>query len=110
MAQVEDIKVLNIDEVAYDVDKMSDTVKEMVNIFNKWNQKEADVTEEMNEAVADYQDQIMLLRAGKNDISRGIILQVRKELEEAENTEEGSEGENVETPDDSATDPDVTVQ
>ena len=73
MAKVEDIKVLNIDEVPYAVDAMSDEVKAMVEVFNSWNQREADVREELS-----------MVMAAKNDLSRRIILQVRQEKEAAE--------------------------
>ena len=80
MAKVEDVKVLNIDDVPYAVDSMSDEVQQMVAIFNEWNQQEADV-----------RNQLALVQAAKNDLSRRIILQVRKEKEEAE----AEAGENV---------------
>jgi hypothetical protein len=82
MPKVEDIKVLNIDGVPYAVDGMSDDVKRMVDLFNEWSQKEVDVRSEL-----------AMVQAAKNDLSRNIILQVRKEKEEAEaaETAEGAE-------------------
>lgn len=80
MPQVEDIKVLNIDNVPYAVDGMSDEVKAMVDVFNGWSRKEAEAL-----------DELTLVRAAKNDLSRQIILQVRKEKEEAEAAEAGEE-------------------
>ena len=78
--QVEDVKVLNIDGTPYAVDAMSDEVQAMVDVFNGWNQKEADV-----------RDELAMIQAAKNDISRRIILQVRQEKEEAEGAvEEGT--------------------
>ena len=80
MAQVEDVKVLNIDGTPYAVDAMSEEVQAMVAVFNGWNQKEAD-----------QRDELAMIQAAKNDISRRIILQVRQEKEEAEaTTEEGT--------------------
>lgn len=73
MTQVEDIKVLNIDGVPYDVEMMSDEVKNMVAVFNDWNRKEVEVRSEL-----------MMVQSAKNDLSRNIILQVRKEKEEQE--------------------------
>ncbi len=73
MSQVEDIKVLNIDGVTYAVDSMSEQVQQMVGIYNGWNQKESDA-----------RDQLMLVQAAKNDLSRQIIMQVRKDKEEAD--------------------------
>jgi hypothetical protein len=80
MPKVEDIKVLNIDGTPYAVDGMSDEVKQMVAVFNEWQQDEADA-----------RNRLMQLQAAKNDLSRQIILQVRKEKEEAEAAEESSE-------------------
>ncbi len=71
--KVDDVKVLNIDDTPYAVDAMSDEVKDMVAVFNGWNQREADLL-----------DEVRMVRAAKNDLSRQIILQVRKEKEEAE--------------------------
>lgn len=82
MPQVEDIKVLNIDGTPYAVDGMSDDVKAMVEVFNGWSQKEADAA-----------DELTMIRAAKNDLSRNIILQVRKEKEEEEAA--SAEGEEV---------------
>jgi len=84
MPKAEDIKVLNIDEVPYAVDSMSETVQQMVAVFNEWNQKEADA-----------QDAFMLVRAAKNDLSRQIINQVRTEKEEAEKEEAEKEDGDV---------------
>lgn len=80
MAKVEDIKVLNIDDVPYAVDAMSDEVKAMVEVFNEWNQQEADA-----------RNALSMIMAAKNDLSRRIILQVREEKEAAEAPEEGAE-------------------
>lgn len=74
--QVEEVKVLNIDDVPYAVDAMSDEVKSMVAVFNSWNQQDADVT-----------DKLTMVRAAKNDLSRRIILQVRQEKEAKEAAE-----------------------
>jgi len=70
---IDPVKVLNIDEVPYAVDSMSDAVKEQVEVFNGWNQDEANLL-----------DEVRKIRAAKNDLSRQIIMQVRKEKEEAE--------------------------
>lgn len=85
MAKVEDVKVLNIDETPYAVDAMSDEVQAQVALFNEWNQRDADLSNEL-----------AMVRAAKNDLSRRIILQVRQEKEEAEGsatgTGDGTEG------------------
>lgn len=85
MPNVEPIKVLNIDEQAYAVEGMSDDIKALVNIFNEWNQKEADAA-----------DALAMIRAAKNDLSRQIIMSVRAEQEEK--TEEAPEVEDEAVP------------
>lgn len=80
MPKVEDIKVLNIDNVPYAVDQMSDQVKQLVEIYNDWNRTEADA-----------RNHLMMVTAAKNDLSRQIIQQVRTEKEEAEKASEAAE-------------------
>lgn len=70
MPKVEDVKTLNIDGTAYEVDTMSVEVKKMVEVFNEWNHDEAI-----------QRQNLMKTQAAKNDLSRQIILQVRKDLE-----------------------------
>lgn len=89
MIKVDDVKILNIDEVPYEVEKMSKEVQSMVSVFNGWNQRDAEVA-----------DELTMVRAAKNDLSRNIILQVRKELQEAAESEkatEATEGGNTES-------------
>lgn len=73
---VEDIKTLNIDGEAHDVADLSDTVQQMVEIFNSWNNKEVDA-----------RNDLMMLQAAKADLSRQIITQVRADNAPAEETE-----------------------
>lgn len=82
---VEPVKVLNIDDVPYAVDAMSNEVQEMVEVFNGWNQDEANIL-----------DDLAKIRAAKNDLSRRIILQVRKEKEDAEAEALATEAPSVE--------------
>ena len=86
MAKVEEVKVLNIDEVPYAVDSMSAEVQEMVEVFNDWNRKEAEIV-----------DDLRIIRAAKNNLSMQIIQQVREEKEEAEAAEDNTEAPAVET-------------
>ena len=87
--KVEDVKVLNIDDVPYAVDAMSDEVRAMVDTFNDWNRREATIV-----------DDLALVRAAKNNLSMSIIQQVRNEKAAAEEaasaaTEEVSTTETV---------------
>ena len=91
MQKVEAIKVLNIDGVPHDVDSMSEAVKSMVDIFNGWNNQEVDA-----------RDKLTMIQSAKNEVSRQIILQVRKEKEEEAGATEEVSG--VEAIDDTVSD------
>jgi len=73
MVQVQEIKVINIDNVPYAVDAMSETAQRLVTVYNDWNQNEADI-----------RDKLMMVQAAKETLSRQIIEQVRTEKAEAE--------------------------
>jgi len=70
--KIQDIQVINIDDVPYAVDTMSDTSKRLVAVYNDWNNKEAGV-----------RDELMMVQAAKETLSRQIIDQVRNEQAEA---------------------------
>lgn len=78
MPKVTDITVLNIDETPYAVESLSDEVKALVDIYNDWNHKEADV-----------RDELTRFQAAKETLSRQIITKVREEIagDETETTE-----------------------
>jgi predicted nucleic acid-binding Zn-ribbon protein len=67
MPKVTDITVLNIDEKPYAVESLSDEVKALVDIYNEWNRKEADV-----------RDELTRFQAAKETLSRQIIGKVRE--------------------------------
>ena len=73
MPKVDEIKVLTIDNVPYAVDTMSDEVKQLVAVFNEWNQKEVDAENEYK-----------LIKYAKNELSRQIIATIRSEKQSAE--------------------------
>jgi F0F1-type ATP synthase membrane subunit b/b' len=91
MPQVEDIKVLNIDNVPYAVDSMSDEVKQLVAVYNEWNQD-----------LANAQKDFAQIRAAVQSLSNQIITQVRtekaQEAEEAEKAAAEEAGEVTEAP------------
>lgn len=70
MPKVDDVRILEINGVPQAVDAMSDTVKKMIAIFNEWSQREADVRNEL-----------LLVQAAKQDLSRQISVQIRNEQE-----------------------------
>lgn len=73
MPKVEDIKVLNIDETPYAVDSMSEEVKNLVEVYNEWNQD-----------LADAQKEFAQKRAAVQSLSNQIIQTVRQEKAQAE--------------------------
>lgn len=73
MPKVDDIKVLNIDETPYAVDSMSDEVKNLVEVYNEWNQD-----------LADAQKEFAQKRAAVQSLSNQIIQTVRQEKAQAE--------------------------
>jgi septal ring factor EnvC (AmiA/AmiB activator) len=89
MPKVEDIKVLNIDNVPYAVDAMSDEVKQLVEVYNEWNQD-----------LADSQKDFAQKRAAVQSLSNQIITQVRQEKaqEEAAAAEAAAAETEAETP------------
>lgn len=77
MPKVDELKIINIDEVPYAVDALSEVVQGQVALFNEWHQKEADAKGEL-----------MLVSAAKETLSRQIITSIRAEIEEAKAAEE----------------------
>ncbi len=69
MPKVADITVLNIDENPYEVKDLSEEVRSLVEIYNEWNQKEAEV-----------RDELTRFQAAKETLSRQIITKVREDL------------------------------
>lgn len=72
MPTVEPISVINVDETPIAVEGCSDTVKQLVAVYNEWRQSEADA-----------KNDLMLVQAGIRDVTREIVITVRKEQEEA---------------------------
>jgi len=68
MPKVTDITVLNIDEVPYAVESLSAEVQALVDIYNDWNRKEAEV-----------RDELTRFQAAKETLSRQIIGKVREQ-------------------------------
>lgn len=71
MPQVDPISVINVDETPIAVEGCSDTVKQLVSVYNEWRQTEAD-----------DKNKLMLTQAGLRDVTREIVVTVRKEQEE----------------------------
>lgn len=69
--KAEEIKVLNIDDVPYVVDMMSQKVKNLVAVFNEWSQKEVEAN-----------DRLVMIQCAKQELSRQVVNAVREELEE----------------------------
>ena len=99
MPQVQEIQVINIDNVPYAVDAMSETSQRLVTVFNEWNQKEADA-----------RDGFMMVQAAKETLSRQIIEQVRKEKAEAEEANDNEEATTEEVATEEATTEEVATE
>lgn len=91
MPVANDITTLNIDEVEYKVEDLSEEAQALINIYNDWNRKEADV-----------QDEVIRFRAAKQTLSNQIINKVRSDNapeSEVNTTEappvEATEGDNA---------------
>jgi hypothetical protein len=80
---VEPVKIITIDNTPYAVDTMSDEVQEMVKVFNRWNDAEAGKQHELNI----LGDQISMLQAAKDTVSRQILEKVREDNAAKENAE-----------------------
>lgn len=70
MPTLNDITTLNIDEVSYDVADLSTEAQELVEVYNRWNQKESDARGEL-----------AILQAAKQTLSAQIVATVRAEME-----------------------------
>lgn len=79
MPTVNDIETINIDEVTYKVEELSEEARALVEIYNDWNQKEAEV-----------RDELTRFQAAKQTLSTQIIAKIRADNapEEAVNTTE----------------------
>lgn len=68
MTAVKPITVLNIDDVPYAVNTLSEDIQSLVTTLDGWNQKEADVYDELN-----------ILQAAKQTLSAQIVAKIREE-------------------------------
>jgi len=73
MQKVTDISVLDVDGKPYAVDSLTDEIKALVEVYNDWNRKEAEVLDELTR-----------FRAARETLSRQIIGKVREHLAEEE--------------------------
>lgn len=80
MPAVQDITSLTFGDKTYNVEEMSDTVKQLVYFYNK-------ATRE----AAEMHDKLVLLNAAREQISRDISGQVGKEEAEAKAAKEATE-------------------
>lgn len=87
MQKVTDISVLNIDGKPYAVESLSDEVRSLVAVYNDWNRKEAGV-----------HDELTILQAAKETLSRQIIGKVREHVAEEEAAAKKAEAATDEVP------------
>lgn len=72
MATVQPVTTLNIDGTAFNVADLSQGVQTLVGVYNEWNQD-----------LVNAQTKFAQLQAALNDLSRQIILQVKKDADDA---------------------------
>lgn len=72
MATVQPVTTLNIDGTAFNVADLSTEVQTLVGVYNEWNQD-----------LVSAQTKFAQLQAALNDLSRQIILQVKKDSDAA---------------------------
>ena len=71
--KLEEIKVINVDNVPYDVTSCSTQVQALVEYYNEWRQKEFDLKRE-----------VVMIEAAQRELSREIIETIRREQEDKE--------------------------
>jgi hypothetical protein len=72
MPRVQKTLTLTIDDQAYVVEKMSQPIQQLVEMFDEWRQEEVDT-----------QSKLLLIRAGLRDLQRELYNTVIAEREEA---------------------------
>lgn len=72
MAKVKDITVINVDGKTYAVDTTSEAVQELVELYNKFNRRAADIQDDLTMAVA-----------AREQIAQQVNFQLRREEQEA---------------------------
>jgi hypothetical protein len=73
MATVPNIVTLNIDDTSYEVSDLSESVQQLVALFNEWNQEEQD-----------RRSAFLMVSAAKENLSSQIVAAVRADLAAAE--------------------------
>jgi chromosome segregation ATPase len=86
MPKPEEVKVLNIDDVTYAVDSLSEEVQTLVAVFNEWNAEEVELSNKL------YQ-----VHLAKEALSQQIVSKVR-EGEEEKNAPVADEPTSAPTP------------
>lgn len=97
MIQIEKTQTIQVDDVLLDVANCSDQIKQLVVYLDDWRQKEVDLTSEL-----------LLVRAGLNDLRNSMIQQLqneaqakqaaKEEVSEKVNTDEASDVTFVDQP------------
>jgi hypothetical protein len=68
--EVEEIKVVKVDDVNYQVENLSDNAKTLVSLLNDWRNQEADA-----------QSSLALVRAAIRDLTNELIGVIRSDVE-----------------------------
>jgi hypothetical protein len=85
--EVQPITTITLEDKPYEVDDMSDEIKRVVDVFNRWNEKEVDAQYEIEL----LSDNLTMIRSAKENLSRQIFDLMKKELDEKKKEEEPTE-------------------
>lgn len=85
--EVEPVKILTIDEKPFAVDAMSEEVQKVIGVFDRWNLIEADKQHQVNVLA----DEISMIRAAKETVSRQILDMIKEEQKAAETVAENDQ-------------------
>ena len=93
--EVQPIATITLEDKPYEVADMSDEIKRVVDVFNRWNEKEVDAQYEIEL----LSDNLTMIRSAKENLSRQIFDLMKKELEEKSKKDEPTEDASDETDD-----------
>lgn len=72
MAKITPTSTIALDDVTFEVDRMSDNVKQMVSLFDDWRQREADLTSDL-----------LMVRAALKDLQNTLFTTITEERQSA---------------------------
>lgn len=89
--EVKKIEVITVDGEQYKVEEMGEEVQKVVRIFDNWNKKDVDLqneiaalTSETQATLNDMADNLAMIRAAKDTLSRQILEKIKEKGQERE--------------------------